>query len=162
MYDMYEALGQVLTPGSKEQTTPRDTKFNQASRHPMAKSGLDETCFLMYLEEIEEGYAHTIIEFVENGTNFCQNNTLMSERKIKEWVQSSLARVLINKTHKFLTYMENLEDGYPHTIMEFEENGTNFCQNNTLMSEKKIKEWVQSGTAPGSLLTRRINFSFVC
>ena len=102
VYDYVEALGQVLTPGSKERTTPRDTKFNHASRHPMAKSGLDETIFLTYMEDLEEGYGHTMMEYEENGTNFCQNNTLMSERKIKEWVTCGSSRVLIDKTHKLL------------------------------------------------------------
>ena len=102
MSNYVEALGHVLTPGSKEQTTPRDTKFNQASHHPMAKSGLDETIFLTYMEDLEDGYGHTVMEFEENVTNFCQNNTLMSERKIKEWVTSGPARVLIDKTHKLL------------------------------------------------------------
>ena len=63
VYDYVETLGQVLTPGSKEQITLRDTKFNQASCHPMVKSGLDETCFLTYMEDLEEGYGHTIGEF---------------------------------------------------------------------------------------------------
>ena len=101
MYAYVEALVQVFTLGSKEPTTSRDTKFNQA-RHPMPKSGLDETIYLIYMEEVEEGYDHTVNELVENNINFCQNNTIMSERKIKEWGRSGPARVLIDKTHKYL------------------------------------------------------------
>ena len=68
----------------------------------MAKSGLGETIYLTYMEDLEECYGHTVGEFEENGTIFCQNNTIMSERKIKEWVTSGPARVLIDKTHKLL------------------------------------------------------------
>ena len=41
-------------------------------------------------------------EFSETITNFCQNSTLMSIRKIKEFVNSSPSRVLIDKTHNYL------------------------------------------------------------
>ena len=68
----------------------------------MAKSGIDETIYLTYMEDVEEGYGHIVIEFEENGTNFCQNKTLMSEKKIKEWGTSGPVRILIDKTHTLL------------------------------------------------------------
>ena len=102
VYDIADAMSHEFTPGAKERTTPRDTRYNYANRHPMAKSGSDETTFLTYMEDVEEGYDHTIMEFEENATLICQNKTVMSERKIKEWVMSGPARVLINKNHKLL------------------------------------------------------------
>ena len=77
-------MSHVVTPGAKERTTPRDTKYNSAIRHPIAKSGSDETTFLTYMEDVEEGYDHYTMEFEENATLFCQNKTVMSERKNKE------------------------------------------------------------------------------
>lgn len=73
VYDYVEALGDVFTPGSKKQSTPRDTKFNHASCYPMAKSGTGKETFLTYLEEVTECFEHTAHEFSENITNFSQN-----------------------------------------------------------------------------------------
>ena len=82
VYGYVEALCQVFTPGSKEQTTLCDTNFNHASCHPMAKYGIDGNTFFMYLEEVAkcECFEHTVNEFAENTTNFCQNNTSMSKK----------------------------------------------------------------------------------
>ena len=102
VYDINDAMSHVFTTGAKEQTTPRDTKFNSASRNPMAKSGIEKTTFLTYMEGVEECLDHDTMEFKENGTLFCQNKTMMSEKKFKEWVTSGPARVLIDKTHKLL------------------------------------------------------------
>ena len=59
MDDYVEALDHVFTPGLKEQTTPLDTKFNHASRQPMAKYGTGWDTFLMYLDEVTECFEHT-------------------------------------------------------------------------------------------------------
>ena len=81
MYDIADAMSHFFTPGAKEQTTLRDTKFNYANHHPMAKSSIDETIFFTYMEDVEECYGHTIMEFEENATLSCQNKTVMSERR---------------------------------------------------------------------------------
>ena len=68
----------------------------------MAKLGIDETTCRTYMEDVEKCFDYNTMEFKENGTLFCQNKTVMSEKKIKEWVTSGPARVLIDKTHKLL------------------------------------------------------------
>lgn len=63
----------------------------------MAKSGVEEVIFLTYLEEVTERFEHTVKEFSDNTTNFCQNNTFMSERKIEELANSGPSKSLLKK-----------------------------------------------------------------
>ena len=102
VHEYLEAFSQVCTPGSTEQITPQDTKFDHCPHHPMAKSGIKEDTYFLYLEEVAEGYVYTATKYAENATDFCQTNNSMGERKIVEFANSGPVQVLINKTHPYL------------------------------------------------------------
>ena len=79
MADYLAALNQAIAPGTHEQTTPPDKKYNTEARHPMRKAGVDEETWGLYMDEYKEGFPFDMTEYAENSTNFCHTHTVMRE-----------------------------------------------------------------------------------